>query len=175
MKALKAYRIALSSLEDKTYQYQMVGDRHFFEAFDSEWIENGHFTAEVELDKSPTMVQVKLQLNGALHLICDRSLEAFEEPFSISEKLIFKFSDHSEDLGDNLYLVDRKAAELDLSQDIYDFIALQVPMKKLHPKFRTEADASEEDLFLYSTEKEDQDKPSEDIDPRWNALKNLKE
>jgi uncharacterized metal-binding protein YceD (DUF177 family) len=80
-------------------------------------------------------------------------------------------------MGNNLFLIDRKSPKLDLSQDLFDFIALQVPMKKLHPRYVNEAEALEGNQFIYSTEKvldeNATEKAEDDMDPRWAALKNL--
>ena len=179
MKVLEAYQIPVLSLEDKSYRYTFEGGDDFFQAFEQEWVEKGQFHSVVDLNKSATMIQVSLKIEGSIRLICDRSLEEFNYPFEVDEKLIFKYSDHSEELGDNLFLFDRKSPKLDLSQDLFDFIALQVPMKKLHPRFLEEAEALQGNQFIYSTEKDlgDQsnEKAEEDMDPRWAALKNLKD
>jgi uncharacterized metal-binding protein YceD (DUF177 family) len=176
MKVLENYQIPIISLEDKVYNYTFEGSDDFFAAIDQDWINKGTFIADVELDKTAVMIQLRLKIEGHLNLICDRSLEEFEYPLRINEKLIYKFSDHSEDLGDNLFLLDRKEPNLDLSQDIYDFIALQIPMKKLHPRYINPTDASLENEFLYSTETlEEKIKDEAEIDPRWAALQKLKD
>ncbi len=174
MKPFEAFRIPIMSLENKVYEYQMEGNSDFFEAFEQDWIKKGAFKVVVKLDKSPTMIQVYLHINAELQMICDRSLEVFDYPIEVNEKLIFKFADYSEDMGDNLFLLDRKEPYLDLSQDIYDFIAVQVPMKKLHPRFVNKNDNSLDDEFLYTTETEEEFEQNEqETDPRWNILKNL--
>jgi len=174
MKPFAAYQIPIIALENKVYEYQMEGNSDFFQAFEQEWIEKGSFKVKVKLDKSPTMIQVYLNIDAVLQLICDRSLEEFNFPIEVNEKIIFKFADHSEDMGDNLYLLDRKEPYLDLSQDIYDFIALQVPMKKLHPRYINSENTSLADEFLYTTEKEEEaEERAQETDPRWNILKNL--
>ena len=52
-------------------------------------------------------------------------------------------------------------------------------MKKLHPLYLEEAEALEGNQFNYSTEKDLGDQSTEkaeaDMDPRWAALKNLKD
>jgi uncharacterized metal-binding protein YceD (DUF177 family) len=117
------------------YPYSFTGNDVFFAAFEQKWVQKGEFNAKVTLDKGATMIQVRLVIEGHLKLICDRSNEEFEFPLQVDEKIIYKFSDHNEDMGNNLFLLDRKSPKLDLSQDLFDFIALQVPMKKLHPRF----------------------------------------
>ncbi len=178
MKVLEAFQIPIIALEDKTYQYTFAGDSSFFAAFEQDWVEKGQFEVKVDLTKSALMIQVQMRITGTIELICDRSLEAFDYPLDVNEKLIFKYSDHSEDLGDNLFLLDRKEPKLDLAQDIFDFIALEVPMKKLHPRFQEEEESNEGDVFIYTTERADE-KPTaaneEVIDPRWAALQKLKD
>ncbi|MFD3394701.1 DUF177 domain-containing protein [Aquirufa sp. OSTEICH-129V] len=178
MKVLEAYQIPIISLEDKAYQYTFSGDDSFFAAFEQDWVEKGTFNVTVDLMKSALMIQVQLQITGSLELTCDRSLERFDSPIAVNEKLIFKYSDHNEDMGDNLFLLDRKEPKLDLSQDIFDFIALEVPMKKLHPKFLAEGADTETDEFIYTTDRADAS-PSQSAEeataPRWAALQKLKD
>jgi uncharacterized metal-binding protein YceD (DUF177 family) len=178
MKVLEAYQIPIISLEDKAYQYTFSGDDTFFAAFEQDWVEKGTFNVTVDLTKSALMIQVQLQITGSIELTCDRSLELFDATLAVNEKLIFKYSDHNEDLGDNLFLLDRKEPKLDLSQDIFDFIALEVPMKKLHPRYLAEESDAETNAFIYTTERVDahSSKPKEEeTDPRWAALQKLKD
>ena len=178
MKVLEAFQIPIIALEDKTYTYTFTGDDSFFDAFEQDWVEKGQFDVKVDLTKSALMIQVQMQITGSIELVCDRSLETFDYPLNVNEKLIYKYSDHSEDLGDNLFLLDRKEPKLDLSQDIFDFIALEVPMKKLHPRFLADEDPEAEDVFIYTTDRADEKPAStndEAIDPRWAALQKLKD
>jgi uncharacterized metal-binding protein YceD (DUF177 family) len=178
MKVLEAYQIPIISLEDKAYQYTFSGDDTFFAAFEQDWVEKGAFKVTVDLTKSALMIQVQLQITGSIELTCDRSLERFDSPITVNEKLIFKYSDHNEDMGDNLFLLDRKEPKLDLSQDIFDFIALEVPMRKLHPRFLTDGDDTETDSFIYTTDRADASptkSAEEATDPRWAALQKLKD
>ena len=172
MNVLDAYQIPIISLEDKAYRYTFEGNDAFFAAFEQDWVQRGDFHAVVDLAKSATMIQIQLEINGHIRLTCDRSLEEFDYPFQVKEKVIYKYSDHSEDLGDNLFLIDRKESRLDL-------IALQVPMKKLHPRYISEAEAIDGDIFIYTTEKElteeEIKKQADEVDPRWAALKKLKD
>ncbi len=178
MKVLEAYQIPIISLEDKAYQYTFSGNDTFFAAFEQDWVEKGTFNVTVDLTKSALMIQVQLQITGSIELTCDRSLELFDYALAVNEKLIFKYSDHNEDMGDNLFLLDRKEPKLNLSQDIFDFIALEVPMKKLHPRFLVEGTDTERDEFIYTTDRADanQTKSAEEAtDPRWAALQKLKD
>jgi len=65
---------------------------------------------------------------------------------------------------------------IDMSQYIYEFISMGIPMKKLHPKYNNENQNNDEQLFYSSTVDDSQTvKNKEEIDPRWEALKKLKD
>ena len=75
-------------------------------------------------------------------------------------------------------MINRDSESLELGQYIFEFIALEVPMKKLHPRYRDEEDEDDESegKIIY-TSKPENDKDSGDgdsIDPRWEILKKLK-
>lgn len=179
--------------------HEFDGDDNFFVALEQDLIEKGHFKATVTLDKSEVMIQLLYHIVGSVELTCDRSLDTFDFPIDITQRLILKFSDHTEEITDELILIDRNTQYINVAQDIYEFIGLQIPMKKLHPRFVIEEqsfneveddeDFEEDEEFIwedegeivYSTatdegEEEDEEKVEEkepEIDPRWAILKKL--
>lgn len=67
-------------------------------------------------------------------------------------------------------MIHRGTETLELGQYIYEFIALAIPMKKLHPRFQDEPDDEGSIIYTSDTDK----KEEEEIDPRWEKLKKLK-
>jgi uncharacterized protein len=176
LKTLKKYIVSIAQLESKAYTLEMDGSDDFFKHFEIESVNSGSFEAKIELQKSETMISLGFDIVGELNLVCDRSLENFDFPFSTNESLILKFGDHDEELADGIRLINRNTQTIDFSQEIYELISLTIPMKKLHPKFlEIVSNENEEGLIVYSTDKPES-KIKEDlaIDPRWAALKNLK-
>jgi uncharacterized metal-binding protein YceD (DUF177 family) len=87
----------------------------------------------------------------------------------------------NEEMSDEIIMIHRDTATLELGQYMYEFIALAVPMKKLHPKFQeTEEDEDEENpegKIVYTSSDssgDDKDDDNNGIDPRWDILKKLK-
>jgi uncharacterized metal-binding protein YceD (DUF177 family) len=184
LKAAQKYNINIVGLEDKQYVFEFEGDNGFFSALEQTLIEKGHFKATVTLDKTPTMIQTRFDLVGAVELTCDRSLEVFEEPFELSKRMIFKFGAQPGELTDEIEIIAWDTASIQVAPYIFDFIVLAMPVKRLHPKFRTESedDDDEEGIMVYQTDAgskatptDDAPKPDEEkIDPRWEVLKKLK-
>lgn len=115
--------------------HEFEGENDFFEALDQNLIQKGHFKATVALNKNETMIQMIYKISGSVELTCDRSLDLFDFSVDITQKMILKFSDHNEEITEELMLIDRNTQYINVAQDIFDFIGLQIPIKKLHPRF----------------------------------------
>lgn len=184
VKELSKYNIDIYGLEDKQYDYDMESGDAFFEEMEQDLIEHGHFKTHVVLSKSATMIQLRFHTTGSVTLTCDRSLETFEEPIDSDERIILKFGDHNEELTEEIEIISRNTNRINVARYVFDFIALSLPVKKLHPSLRTEEDEfdleddEEEGTLVYTSggesEEGEEGEDEEKIDPRWEALKNLK-
>jgi len=180
VKELTKYNIDIYGLEDKRYDYDLESGDAFFEELEQDFIEKGHFKTHVELNKSATMIQLHFHTEGSVELVCDRSLEPFEEPVISDEKLILKFGDHNEELTDEIEIINRNTPRINIARYIFEFIVLSLPVKKIHPDLRTEDETDDSDddevILVYSSKiaDNDDDENQEKIDPRWEALKKLK-
>lgn len=179
MKELSKYNIDIYGLEDKQYVYEFESGDAFFEETEQDLIMQGHFKSRVALDKSATMIQLNFHIEGSVTLTCDRSLELFDEPFVSDERLILKFGDHDEELTEEIEIIGRNTNRVNVAKYIFEYIALSLPVKKIHPDLRDEDedDDDEESVLVYSSDApaEDEDQPDEPSgDPRWDALKKLK-
>ncbi len=85
---------------------------------------------------------------------------------------MFKYGPEPTELSDEIVVITRDQDQLELGQYMYEFISLEIPIKKLHPKFRDEEDNNEEGKIVYKSKSEDGDDGQ--IDPRWEKLKKLK-
>jgi uncharacterized metal-binding protein YceD (DUF177 family) len=169
------YEIKVQGLDEKRHEFDFEGDSDFFTLFDQDIVENGSFKVDLKLDKSSTMLQLNFHITGSVELICDRSLETFDEPLDITERYIYKFGDRNEVISDNMEIIPFGASEINVANNIFEYICLAVPVKKLHPKFRNEEE--DDDEMIYSdaiVEKLEKEEKESDADPRWQALKNWK-
>ncbi|MDX1904251.1 MAG: DUF177 domain-containing protein, partial [Thermonemataceae bacterium] len=113
---------------------------------------------------------------GLMELVCDRSLEIFGYPFQTEGLQLLRFSDHSEQLSEELELIPKGTSQINVAYYIFELITLAIPMKKLHPRFQQEqTNDNEAMLLVYSSEKKEDKKTTDtkNIDPRWEELKKL--
>jgi uncharacterized metal-binding protein YceD (DUF177 family) len=173
VKALNAYDIDIYGLQNKQYEFEFESGKSFFEALEQEMIEDGDVKAIVLLNKSVTMVVLDFHISGTVELVCDRSLDIFDEPIDLKERLILKFGDHNEPLTDEIELIKTDTQRVNVARHIFEFIALSLPMKKLHPRFRDEHETDDE-ILIYSSSENKNKEENKVIDPRWAALNQLK-
>ncbi|WP_036775068.1 YceD family protein [Pontibacter actiniarum] len=177
---LRDYEIGIAKLSNKKHVYEFVLDDDFFEEFGKEIILGGHMAAEVELDKTESLLTFHFNVRGHVRLTCDRSLEEFDYPLEVEATFRIKYGDENLELDDDLWQITSNTQSINIAQHLYDYIGLALPMKKLHPRFVEEDEDEEDDdqdILIYSSRTgadtdEDED-DEDDADPRWDALRNL--
>ncbi|ABG58895.1 YceD family protein [Cytophaga hutchinsonii] len=179
---LRDFDIEISHVKEHTpHKFEFQLNDSFFTLFEDSLIQKGSVTVDVEFEKTPLLIRMNFILNGVVELVCDRSLDTFEQPISSENVLLFKYSEEEGEITEEIIGIKRETIKINIAQYIYEFINLEVPIKKLHPRFQEEEvdNDTSETLLIYSTETENEEKsesPTEDlIDPRWLALKSLKD
>ena len=168
------YKVNIIGLSQKTHHFDFDLGDGFFDEYGRSLLESGHFIAKVTLDKRETLIEAFFHIEGQARLVCDRSLESFDYPLNIDQRIIFKYGDEAKELSDDIVMITYDQASLDVGQYLYELIGVSLPMKRLHPKFGKDNLEESEIQLVYSTPV-DESKQSEDaIDPRWEKLKKLK-
>jgi uncharacterized metal-binding protein YceD (DUF177 family) len=166
MKALKEYVIPFVGLKEGVHDYSYDIDEKFFDSFDYSEIEQGKVHAEVSMERKERMLVFEFAINGHVIIPCDRCLEDMEYPVNKNERLIVKFGHDYMEESEEIYVIPETDSHIDISTFIYEYIMLSFPLKRVHPD-------SDKDCNQSVIEKLDQHaSPVED--PRWEALKGLK-
>ena len=171
MKELDKFNIDIFRLSNSIHDYQFEIGNSFFEAQPGSLVNEGQGSVKVLLDKNDNFIKASFELDLAVKLECDRSLEPFDFPIKKEENLIFKFGEEEAEVDDDIVIINRNRQRLNMAQYIYEFIGVSIPMKKLHPKYENEGDVDE---MIYSSGNENDEESTEAIDPRWQKLKKLK-
>jgi uncharacterized metal-binding protein YceD (DUF177 family) len=174
---VRTFAINIVGLTNTVHHFDFEVGNDFFSQYGTELISRGSLKADVSLDKRETFIEATFGINGTVELTCDRSLEPFDYFIDVEKKLVFKYGDSDQELSDEIIMVHRDRDSLELGQYIFEFIALEIPIKKLHPRFREEeaADDNTEGKIIYTSKSSDDDSTDDDdIDPRWEILKKLK-
>ena len=184
---LQTFEIEIYNLEEKEYEFNYeIGDQ-FFACIEDSLVEKGDLEVKVLIQKNIALVKTTFFINGQVELICDRSLDPYTENMNAVGSIIFKYGEEAQEISEELIQITYGTTSINIAQYIYEFIALEIPYKKLHPRFRNDDDDSEESLLVYQTDankdseedgdadaKKDESPSEEDIDPRWKALLKLR-
>ena len=175
MDKFKNYDIAFSGLKNGKHEFDFEITQAFFDLFDTEKeFTDAKITAHVLLEKHSTFLEFVITTNGTLGLECDITGDYFDHPFENSIQVLVKFGEEYDDSDENVITIPMQDYAFNVAQLIYEDVMLSVPMKKLSPN------VSEKDLDLLDqfspkiVEEETEDNASEEVDPRWDALKKLK-
>jgi uncharacterized protein len=170
---LKEFAVNIIGLSKKAHLFNYHLEKGFFEKYGTESVSDGRFDVEVVLDKKETFIEVNFKISGQAALMCDRTLEPFDFPINENRKMVFKYGEEAQEISDEIVIITRDQDSIDLGQYLYEFIALAIPMKRLHPRFANEAESDQP--VVYSTSPtETEEKENDSIDPRWEKLKKLK-
>ena len=174
MKGLRDFQIDIFSLSHKLHEFEFNIDDRLFSQFEHSIVEHGKGKCYLELTKSETMMTLNFQIDASVELICDRSLDSFDYPIKIDEKVIIKFGEDNYSLSEDVIVIKQDTASINIGEFIYEFITLAVPLKKLHPRFEDELEEDDEPEMIYTSQDEEETDDSQETDPRWEALKKLK-
>jgi uncharacterized protein len=172
-----AFSVNIISLSVKAHEFTFELGKTFFDEFGKDLLEDGQFNARVVLNKHETFIEGSFHISGTAKLICDRSLEPFDFPIQVEKKMVFKYGEEEAEMTDEIMVIAKDKVSLNLGQYLYEYIALALPMKRIHPKFQEdEADDDDESegKIIYTSQTESEDNSEGNIDPRWEALKKLK-
>ncbi len=176
---LSKYNIEIIGLKNKVHSYQYdIGDR-FFSNFEESELQKGALNCWLNLNKTDNFIEVNFKIQGKVELVCDRSLDNFDHDIAIDQNIMFKFGEEDKVIDDDIEMISRDRQSIQVGQYIYELIATSTPMKKLHPRYQDEETDRVEDELIYSSSTEDSEKKEksekeDQVDPRWEALKKLK-
>ena len=176
MKYLKKYRIPFSGLSTGKHSFDFDIDEKFFACYEHSLVQDGNLKAVVELQKQENMLIAHFDIQGTIKLTCDVCLSTFDSPVHIKERALVKFSD--EDWNENteeVITLSKNDYELDIAPLLYEYINVAVPP---YPKCSENGNGitcDPEMLGMIQNEEESSSEEDNDnIDPRWEALKNIK-
>ena len=164
--------IPFIGLKEGKHQFEYQIDKKFFEAFQYDEFNDVDVKVELSFVKKATMLELEFQFNGNVTVSCDISNELFNQPISDKFKLIVKFGDEYNDERDDILVIPHTEFQINIAQYIYESIILSVPSKRVHPNVINGSLKSE--VIEKLKELEIKEIKIENIDPRWDKLKDLK-
>ncbi len=175
MQNRKEYIIQFVGLSVGEHKYDFSIADEFFDNLDFSEIKQGNINIHLNLLKQSTMMIFNFEVNGTVKMDCDRCTTEFDLPINGEYKLIVKVGGHeSGNEDDDIITIATNEHELDLSQYIYEYITLSLPIKRAHPEDETGKNTCDKEMLNKLEDFLTEEEKTEDSDPRWNDLKNIK-
>ena len=174
MRKLKDYTIPFVGLKLGKHQFEYEIDNEFFEHFEYDEFNSANVKVDLLLEKKTTLLELTFKASGTVNVFCDLTNEPYDQPINSELILVIKFGDSFNDENEDLLILPHGEYEVNVAQYIYELIVLAVPSKRIHPGVEDGSLQSDVlDKLEELSPKEKEIKEEEDIDPRWNKLKNL--
>ena len=135
----ESFIIPLNGLTAGRSEFSRMVGKEFFESFENSEIIDAELEVRAAVEKSGRYVGVDCEVEGRVVVECDRCLEDLEMPVDVEIRLSVKYGDEmsSEDPQEGereVIFVPETDAELDMSQIVYDYVCLALPMQRVHPE-----------------------------------------
>ena len=176
MDRTKEFLIPFIGLKLGKHHFEYQIDNAFFEIFEYDEFQNSNFKVSVVLEKNSNMLELNFKHKGTVNVPCDLTGEDFDLPVKGKMKLIVRFGEVFNNDNEELLILPFGEFEINIAQYIYEMIVLSVPQKRIHPGVKDgslKTDALDKLNELKVKEVEKKEKKEENIDPRWDKLKQL--
>ncbi|MCB9233818.1 MAG: DUF177 domain-containing protein [Bacteroidia bacterium] len=169
----KKYSVEVPKLILGYQEEEFLIEKDFFDQFELSPIEDGEVRVKARITKFNTHFDIIFEFSGYIMLECDRCMEPYPHQFSNSHRVIFTYDEKVEKETDDVVLIDRNNPLLSFVNEFYDFLVLEIPIRKVPaPSVHK---CAPEILALIQNASGQSGDDDQEIDPRWNDLKNLKD
>ena len=170
MRSLKEFKIPYTGLSLGKHDFQFEVNDKFFAFFDYEDLKDSKVDLTVELDKQSSMIQLFFSFKGVATVACDRCGDDMQINLKGEERLIVKYGETSYiDQTDDILVISPAEHEIDIAQFVYEYIHVALPVSHSH---KDSKDCNQE--VIKKLNELSQHNETEETDPRWAALKNIK-
>ena len=186
MGKLNQYNIDLEKISDKTVSFSYQLDQDFFDAINHDEVKKGSVKAEVTVQRTAGAFEFNFNQVGIIQIPCDRCLDEMDQEIDTTNRLIVKLGQEYSEVTDELIIHPEDKRTINIAWYLYEFIVLDIPIKHVHELDKCNEEMMAEylkyltvDLPDVDDKKEESDEESDDVsdgytDPRWDALKKLK-
>ncbi len=164
--------IATGRLASGRTEFLLKAGKEFFQEFGNTDILSADITVDAVAEKNGRRIGLDLTISGTVTVPCDRCLEDLELEVSSAPRFLVKTAEE-EAAGDGAeedreVLLADGSGSLDLSQAVYDYVILSLPMVRTHG----EGGCSDAAIRYLAGEGSDEE-ASESVQSPFAALKGL--
>ena len=189
---MASHKLPLKTLSIGVQEFNYHLDAAFFNDVEATDVREASVDAVVKVvRKDDEIYQLSFEFSGEITIPCDRCLDDMQLPVATTYNLTVKEGEEYDDSDDEVLVIPGHWRELDLTPLMRDTVLLTIPIMHAHPEGECNPQMLDrleqiravnitDDEQLYDPEagvdnEETTNNSSDDIDPRWAALKKLKD
>ncbi|MEM9932962.1 MAG: DUF177 domain-containing protein [Bacteroidota bacterium] len=173
----RQYAINVARLKPGKHTDSFHLGEEFFSEFELKAVQKPDIQADLAIVKYETHLDVSFHITGPVEISCDRCGAWYSHSIDSSYRIIYSFDKNMSFEGYEVMYVNPQEPSLVLVQELYDFVVLSIPVRKV-PSNEVHLCPPEVLKVLGLNEKGElieQEENTEEIDPRWEALKQFKD
>ena len=175
-------KLKIKTLPFGTHTVECHVDESFFNLNEQNEVRRADVDVTVQVTrKSENTYRLEISCRGTVTTACDRCLDDLDLPVDVDYRLnVEQMGTELDDSNDELLIVPSDWRELDAAPLVRDTVLLAMPMTHCH---ENEEDCNPDVLDVLDSHRaeavpdgdDDQQNETTGTDPRWEALKKLKE
>ncbi|MDL1913845.1 MAG: DUF177 domain-containing protein [Bergeyella sp.] len=174
MDSFRNYDVHFAGLKNGKHEFDFEITRAFFDLFEAEQeFENPECLSKVSLDKHSGFMNANIHSQGKVILNCDITGNSYVFSVENSLKILVKIGEKFDDSHEEIISLAPQDSSFNVAQLIYESIALAIPMKKIAPEI-SEKELKILEKYITNDPAADDKERTSHPDPRWEALKKLK-
>ena len=166
------YNVDLKGMRVASLELEFDLDNVFFADIDGEEFQKGAVKAKVVVSKNRDVFDFSFALAGMVVVPCDRCLDDLTMEVDTENTLRVKLGDSYADEGD-IVIVPENEGDLNIAWYLYEFIALALPMKRVHAPGKCNHEMTGRLKKHSAGADEAEESDDTQIDPRWAGLKDI--
>ncbi len=179
MDKFRNYEVVFSGLKNGKHKFQFEIDQAFFELHETEQeFTNPRLVADILMEKHSTFLEFWIDIEGLVTLECDIIGESFDYNLNSKLRFLVNFGETYDNSNEEVITIPSNDHAFNLAHFLYEGVVLSIPMKKISPNVSQE-DWELVDRYAVYSEEESEETTEQDsdqeLDPRWAALKKLKD
>ena len=171
MDYLKEFVIPCKGLKEGNHQFTFRIDERFFEEIEYSELTHGNIRVDIDMLREERMITLIFSFSGNVDVLCDRCASAMQQEIEGTKSLFFKIGDEYREESDEVIIIPESEHSINVMQYIYEFINLLLPVRRVHPLDEQGNSQCDPEVV----QRIDQYKKENTTDPRWDALKKLKQ
>ena len=167
-------KIDLKALKEDCTSMEFRLSDDYFEAIEAPEVSKGNIYVKLDICKTAEdYFDFHFHVHGVVTVQCDRCLDDMDQDVEADNRLVVRLGEEDSE-EDDLVIVDKDEAVVDVAWYIYESVALSIPIKHVHAPGKCNR-AMIEMLEQHSATRSSDGDDEKTTDPRWSELEKLKQ